>query len=243
MRPFGEASWRGCLHLPCMNAGIVPEMDSLMASFAASGVVAVITLDDAGHAERTAEALLAGGIGVVELTLRTPAGMEALRRMSRAFPGMVVGAGTVLRPEQVVEARDAGARFGVAPGFNPRVVKAAREEGLPFAPGVFSPSEIEAAVEAGCRVLKYFPASTGGDAAHFQTVTVPYAHLGLRYIPLGGISMATAGGFLAQPGVVAVGGSWIAPRAVLASGDWVRVEANARAAHEMSLATRKARTP
>lgn len=224
-----------------MNAGTAHDMTPLMASFAESGVVAVITLDDAGQAERTAEALLAGGIGVVELTLRTPAGIEALRRMSRAFPGLVVGAGTVLRPEQAVQARDAGARFGVAPGFNPRVVSAAREAGLPFAPGVFTPSEIEAAVEMGCGVLKYFPASMGGDATHFQTVTAPYAHLGLRYIPLGGISLATAGAFLAQAGVVAVGGSWIAPRPLLAAGDWAAITANARAAHALARETRGVR--
>lgn len=209
-------------------------MISLLPTLAASGVVAVVTLDDAIHAERTAEALLAGGVSVVELTLRTAAGMEALRRMARSFPGLVVGAGTVLRPDQAVEARDAGARFGVAPGFNPRVVAAARDAGLPFAPGVFSPSEIEAAVEMGCRVLKYFPASAGGDAVHFQTVTAPYLHLGLRYIPLGGIGLATAGTFLAQPGVVAVGGSWLAPRGLIASGDWAAITANAHAAHALA---------
>ena len=219
------------------------DMTSLLGTFAECGVVAVVTLDDAGAAERTAEALLAGGIQAVELTLRTPAGMEALRRMCRAFPGMCVGAGTILRPEQAAEARDAGARFGVAPGFNPRVVGAARELGLPFAPGVFSPSEIEAAFELGCRVLKYFPASFGGDTAHFQTVTLPYAHLGLRYIPLGGITSATAGAFLSQPGVVAVGGSWVAPRASIAAADWETITAHARAAHQLAGATRAARMP
>ena len=132
-------------------------MTSLIPQLADGGVVAVVTLDDAQHAERTAEALMAGGICVIELTLRTEAAMEALRRMCRAFPAMVIGAGTVLRTAQVIEARDAGARFGVAPGFNPRVVAAAAEAGLPFAPGVFSPSEIEGAAEMGCRVLKYFP--------------------------------------------------------------------------------------
>lgn len=219
------------------------EMTSLLGTFAECGVVAVVTLDDAGRAERTAEALMAGGIHAVELTLRTPAGMEALRRMCRAFPGMCVGAGTVLRPEQAAEARDAGARFGVAPGLNPRVVTASRELGLPFAPGVFSPSEIEAACELGCRVLKYFPASFGGETTHFQTVTAPYAHLGLRYIPLGGVSQATVGAFLSLPGVVAVGGSWLAPRAAIAAGDWDAITANARAAQQVAGLTRTARMP
>jgi len=205
-----------------------------------SGVVAVVTLDDADAAEGLAEALWSGGVGMVELTLRTEAAMEALRRMCRAFPQMAIGAGTVIDPEQVRRVQDAGAVFAVAPGLNPRVVRAAADAGMPFAPGVFTPSEIELAVECGCRVLKFFPAAASGDVRHFQSVIAPYAHLGLRYIPLGGITAELVPVFLREPAVAAVGGSWLAPRPALAARDWKTVTANARQVVEQVRTSRKA---
>lgn len=205
-----------------------------------SGVVAVVTLDDVDAAEPLAEGLLSGGVDVVELTLRTGSAMAALGRMCRAFPSMAIGAGTVLSPEQIRQVQDAGAAFAVAPGLNPRVVRAALDAGMPFAPGVFTPSEIEQAVDCGCRILKFFPAAANGDIRHFQSVITPYAHLGLDYIPLGGISSELVPMILRERAVVAVGGSWLAPRAVVAARDWKTVTTNARQVVEQVRGIRKA---
>lgn len=194
-----------------------------------TGVVAVVVIDDPAQSERLVEALLAGGIDLLELTLRTPSALESMRRIRRAFPGIGLGAGTVLRPEQVTEVRDAGADFGVAPGLNPRVVAAARAVGLPFAPGVLSPSEIEQAMELGCRVLKFFPAAIDGQSRNFQAIIAPYAHLDLQFMPLGGLTLSIAETFLRIPSVAALGGSWIAPRELIRNGDWDVIRANARA--------------
>jgi|GEM_PF-5404 len=194
-----------------------------------TGVVAVVIIDEPAKSERLVEALLAGGIDLLELTLRTPSALESMRRIRHAFPGMGLGAGTILRPDQVAEVQDAGADFGVAPGLNPRVVAAAATAGFPFAPGVFSPSEIEQAVELGCGVLKFFPAATDGQSRNFQTMIAPYAHLGLHYLPLGGLTLNLAEAFLGIPSVLALGGSWIAPRELIRTGDWATIEANARA--------------
>lgn len=192
-----------------------------------TGVVAVVVIDDPADAEPLVAALMDGGIDLLELTLRTPTAVESMHRIRRAFPTLGLGAGTILRPEQVSEVRDAGADFGVAPGLNPRVVAAAQSAGLPFAPGVFSPSEIERAVELGCRLLKFFPATSDGQARTFQTIIAPYAHLGLQYIPLGGIRLSLAGSFLALPAVAALGGSWIAPRELIRNRDWKGIRENA----------------
>ncbi len=194
-----------------------------------TGVVAVVIIDDANHSERLVEALLGGGVDLLELTLRTPAALESMRRIRRAFPEFGLGAGTVLRPDQVSEVLEAGAGFGVAPGLNPRVVAAAEAAGLPFAPGVFSPSDIEQAVELGCRLLKYFPATADGQSRNFRTVIAPYEHLQLEYIPLGGLSLPLADAFLKLPSVVALGGSWIAPRDLIQREEWSAIRDNARA--------------
>lgn len=205
-----------------------------------TGVVAVVMVDDPNHSERLVEALLAGGIDLLELTLRTPAAVESMRRIRKAFPEFGLGAGTVLRPEQVGEVLDAGAEFGVAPGLNPRVVAAAQAAGFPFAPGVFSPSEIEQAVELGCRLLKYFPATTDGGARNFRTVIAPYEHLQLEYIPLGGLSQSLAEAFLKIPSVIALGGSWIAPRDLIRRGDWDTIRDQAKAITDL---VKSVRTP
>lgn len=194
-----------------------------------TGVVAVVIIDDPADAEPLVQTLLEGGIDLLELTLRTPTAGESMRRIRRAFPTLGLGAGTILRPDQVSEVKDAGADFGVAPGLNPRVVAAAQAAGLPFAPGVFSPSEIEQAVELGCRLLKFFPATSDGQARTFKTIIAPYAHLGLQFIPLGGISLPLAESFLTLPAVAALGGSWIAPRELIRGRDWGAIRDNATA--------------
>lgn len=193
-----------------------------------SGVLAVLMLDDAEDALPVAEALLAGGVDAIELTLRTPAALECVRRIRSGVPSMLVGVGTILNPQQVHDARDAGAAFGVAPGTNPRVIAEARHIGLPFAPGVCTPTDIEMALEQGCTSLKFFPSEPSGGLAYLRTIAAPFAHLGVNFIPLGGVNASNAEAYLRETAVLALGGSWLAPRDVIAAKDWARITANAQ---------------
>lgn len=200
---------------------------------AAAGVAAVLVVDEAGDAVPLARALLSGGVDVMELTLRTPAALDALRCIRREVPEMTAGIGTILTVDQLRAARDAGAAFGVSPGCNPRLLAAARETGFPFGPGIATPSDIEAALEHGARLLKFFPAEQLGGLPYLRAMAAPYAHLGLRYIPLGGLTAANAGRYLDDPLIAAIGGSWIAPREAIKARDWAAIEANARAARQL----------
>jgi 2-dehydro-3-deoxyphosphogluconate aldolase/(4S)-4-hydroxy-2-oxoglutarate aldolase len=204
----------------------------------ATGVVAVLVLERENDAVPVARALLAGGVDCIELTLRTPCAMEAARRIHDACPQMLLGMGTVITPAQVREVAALGASFAVAPGLNPRVIAAAREAGLPFAPGVCTPTDIELAVEAGCRLVKFFPAEPSGGLAYLRAIYAPFAHLGLRFIPLGGVDSANAAAYLREPSVAALGGSWLAPKDVIARGDWAAITAAARAARAVVEHTR-----
>jgi 2-dehydro-3-deoxyphosphogluconate aldolase/(4S)-4-hydroxy-2-oxoglutarate aldolase len=198
-----------------------------------TGVIAVLVVDRADDAVPLAEALLGGGVDAIELTLRTPAALEAVRRICRAVPDMLVGMGTVLTPEQVDQAADAGAVFAVAPGLNPRVVTHAQSVKLPFAPGIMTASDIEAAAELGCRELKFFPAQPSGGAPLLKSLGAPYAHLGLRFIPLGGLNPKNVSDYLANPAVLALGGSWIATREAIAQRDWQGIADQARQARQL----------
>lgn len=195
-----------------------------------SGVIAVLVVDAADDAVPLARALLAGGVDCIELTLRTPVAMAALRRIRAEVPELVVGVGTILTPQQVNEVVTAGAAFGVAPGMNPRVVAEARRVGLPFAPGICTPTDIELALEHDCRLLKFFPAEPSGGLAYLRSIAAPYAHLGVKYIPLGGVSLGNAELYLKEPAVHSLGGSWLAPRELIQRQDWAAITANASAA-------------
>lgn len=212
--------------------------EKLTGRIEACGVIAVLVIDRAEDAVPLAKALLAGGIDVMELTLRTPAAIEALKEIKRNVPEMIAGIGTILTPEQVIEAKAAGAEFGVAPGMNSRVVAKAKEAGLPFAPGICTPSDIEAALEYGCRLLKFFPAETSGGLKHLKNMSAPYMHLGLKFIPLGGLDQNNLASYLADPSVAAVGGSWIAKRETIKANDWAAISAAAAKATETVKAIR-----
>lgn len=191
------------------------------------GVIAVLVVDEVAHAVPLAKALMEGGIDAMELTLRTPVALDALRAIRDEVPDMLPGMGTVLTPDQVRLAADAGAAFGVAPGMNPRVVTAARNVGLPFAPGVATASDVEAALDLGCREMKFFPAEPTGGIAYLNSLAAPYAHLGVQFVPLGGLKTDNAGDYLSSPMVLAVGGSWIAPRNLIQQEDWEAIKRNA----------------
>ncbi len=207
--------------------------DPLAERLARSGVVAVVTVDNPEDATPIARALLTGGVGAIELTFRTARAAEAIRRIRAEVPEILVGAGTLLNRAHVQAAIEAGALFGVAPGCNPSTIAAARECGLPFAPGVMTPTDMEIALEQGCRVLKYFPATNLAGPAALETMAAPFAHLGLRFIPLGGINLASLPQWLDSPTILCVGGSWLAPRDVIQRKDWAALQRTAEQAAEV----------
>ena len=166
----------------------------------------------------------------IELTLRTDVALDAIREIKAGVPGMTVGAGTLIFPEQVQAVVDAGADFGVAPGFLLSVAEAAVDAGLPFAPGIAVPSDVEGALSIGFRVLKFYPAEPMGGLRYLTAMSAPYAHLGLRFVPLGGVNMLNLESYLSSPLVGAVGGSWIASRELINAADWRQIETNAREA-------------
>jgi 2-dehydro-3-deoxyphosphogluconate aldolase/(4S)-4-hydroxy-2-oxoglutarate aldolase len=207
--------------------------DSLKKFLYPRGVIAVLVVDAVQDAVPLARALLAGGVDCIELTLRTPKAMEVLRCLREETPEMHVGVGTILTLGQVNEVKEAGAAFGVAPGMNPKVVAEAQRIGLPFAPGICTPTDVELAVEQGCRLLKFFPAEPSGGLPFLRAMAAPFAHLDVKYIPLGGVNLANAEAYLQEPSVQALGGSWLAPRELILKQDWQTITENARAVKEM----------
>lgn len=195
-----------------------------------SGIIAVLILEKVDDAVPVAEALLAGGVDAMELTLRTPAALGALREIRAKVPQMLAGIGTILSPSQVSEVVDCGAAFGVSPGLNPRVISAALAAGLPFAPGICTPGDIERALEFDRRVLKFFPAEPCGGIKYLEAIAAPYQHLGLQYIPLGGVSEANCGTWLANRHTGSIGGSWLASRELIAARNWDGITTLARRA-------------
>jgi 2-dehydro-3-deoxyphosphogluconate aldolase/(4S)-4-hydroxy-2-oxoglutarate aldolase len=193
-----------------------------------SPVMPVVVIADADDAVPTARALLAGGIRVIELTLRTPAALEAIERVATEVPDIVVGAGTVTAPEHAKQAGDAGAAFLVTPGCTDRVLDAAFDTGLPFLPGASTVSEAMRLAERGLTALKFFPAEASGGIAYLSSIGGPLP--GLRFCPTGGITVRSAPDYLALPNVGCIGGSWLTPKDVMAAKDFARVEALAREA-------------
>lgn len=208
-----------------------------------AGVVAVLVIDRAEDAVPLAEALLAAGVTAMELTLRTPAALQAVEAVRQQVPAMLAGVGTILTAEQVRQVVDVGGAFGVAPGMNPRVVEEAFRLGLPFGPGICTPSDIERALEFDCRTLKFFPAEPSGGLAYLQSIAAPYAHLGVKYVPLGGVSEANMGSYLKDPSIAAVGGSWIATRETIQARNWEAITRRAGAAIAIRDAVRAAKGP
>lgn len=204
--------------------------DPVATRLTAKGVVAVLMIDRVDDAVPVAEALLHGGVDAMELTLRTDAALPALKSIAESVPEMLTGIGTILKPDQIVQAKDSGAAFGVSPGTNVDVIEAAQEAGLPFAPGIMTPSDIERALPFGCEILKFFPAGSSGGIKHLKNIAAPYAHLGLKYVPLGGVNQENMTDYLKEDIIAAVGGSWIAARDLIASGQWDQITSNASSA-------------
>jgi 2-dehydro-3-deoxyphosphogluconate aldolase / (4S)-4-hydroxy-2-oxoglutarate aldolase len=193
-------------------------------------IVPVLVIDDADDAQPLAEALMHGGLPIAEVTFRTAAAAESLRRIAGELPGMLAGAGTVLTVEQAAQARTAGARFIVAPGFNPAVVDYCLEHELPVYPGVATPTEIEAALQKGLDTLKFFPAEPMGGVSFLKAIAAPYGSV--SFIPTGGINLTHLFEYLSFPRVIACGGSWMAP------AEWIRARQFDRVRQETERALR-----
>lgn len=204
---------------------------ALVARLRALRVVPVIVIDDPDHAVPLANALADGGLPCAEVTFRTPAAAEALRRIVLERPDFVVGAGTVLTVEQADQAAAAGASFAVAPGLNPRVVQHCQAIGLPMMPGVCTPSEIERAMEMGLRAMKFFPAEPAGGIGYLKAVAAPYGDL--AFMPTGGVSRDNLLGYLEFKRVAACGGSWMAPSDWIAAGAFDRIRDETRRVVEL----------
>jgi len=194
-------------------------------------VIPVIVIQDVERAVPLARALVAGGVRVLEVTLRTPAGLPAIRAIAREVPEAIVGVGTLTDADEFAAARDAGAQFAVSPGLTPALVNAARASGLPWLPGVMTPSDVIAARAAGLRQLKLFPAEQAGGLGMLKALHGPFPDV--LFCPTGGVTPNTAPQFLALPNVPCVGGSWLTPPAAVAAGDWNAITALAKQASSL----------
>lgn len=199
------------------GAGLLDELA------ARTPVVPVVVVDELDQAVPVARALAAGGVPVVELTLRTPVALDAVRAIAAEVPEVLVGAGTVITPDQAEQARAAGAQFLVSPGATPSLLAAMDDTGLPFLAGTATVSEVLAVLETGRSEMKFFPAEASGGPAFLSSVASPVP--AARFCPTGGITPGNAAAYLALPNVACVGGSWLTPKDALAAGDWARVTA------------------
>ncbi|GLQ50849.1 bifunctional 4-hydroxy-2-oxoglutarate aldolase/2-dehydro-3-deoxy-phosphogluconate aldolase [Dyella flava] len=207
---------------------IETKQQQVEATMRLAPVIPVVIIDDARHAVPMARALVAGGIPAIEVTLRTPAALDAIRAIAAEVEGAVVGVGTVLTPKDFHAAEQAGARFAVSPGVSPNLLAAADDSALPLLPGAATASEAMTLLERGYRYLKFFPAVPAGGAKLLGAWASPLPQL--RFCPTGGISLTSAPDFLALPNVFCVGGSWLTPNDKLKGGDWSGIEQLAREA-------------
>ena len=203
---------------------------TVLGQIAEYGVVPVIAIDSVDAAIPLADALLQGGLPVVEITFRTAAAAEVIGRIARERPKLVVGAGTVLTGANLEAAKAAGAQFAVAPGLNPQIVNQAQQMSLPFVPGIATPSDIELGLSLGCKLLKFFPAEALGGTAMLEALSAPYKHTGVRFMPTGGANVKNLESYLKVSTVAAVGGTWIAKKEDLTGGKWDEIRDRCKAA-------------
>ena len=198
------------------------------------GIIAVLEIEKESDAVPVAQALLEGGVSAIELALRTPASEPSIALIAEKVPRMMIGIGTIIESGQASRVKKyPGVGFGVSPGINPAIVKEALSCELPFAPGIATPSELELALSLGCRVVKFFPAEGMGGLSFLKSMDAPYKHLGVRYIPLGGISQNNLADYAKAGQILAIGGSWIASKELIRSGKWSEITSGARAAKEL----------
>jgi 2-dehydro-3-deoxyphosphogluconate aldolase/(4S)-4-hydroxy-2-oxoglutarate aldolase len=201
-------------------------------------VIPVIAIDDFQDAEPLAEALLKGGIDVIEITFRTKAATKAMESISKTFPDMLLGAGTVRSKEQSRQARESGAGFALAPGLDLKVIEYFQSLGGVFIPGVMTPSEIEQGLSLGCHLLKFFPASAAGGVSMLKALAGPYANEAVKFCPTGGIHKKNMREYLDLPMVASIGGSWIARKDQIANKEWETITHQAQEALEICASTK-----
>ena len=187
-------------------------------------IIPVIVIENEAQAVPLAKALVKGGLPVLEVTFRTQAAAGAIAAIRREVPEAVVGAGTLLTVEQLRAAKAAGAVFGVAPGFDPVVVAAAKDEGLPFCPGIATASELSQALTAGCKMVKFFPAEAAGGVKMIKNLLGAFRFTGVKFMPTGGINPTNVAEYLAVPEIICCGGTWIVPKDALKTGDYATIE-------------------
>ena len=204
--------------------------EAVVAALSRIRIVPVLVLEEVESGLKMCETLAENGLPAAEITFRTAAAPEIIREAAKNFPELYLGAGTVLNARDLERAFEAGARFAVAPGFNPTVVKAAVSSGRPFAPGVCTPGEVEQAMELGCRLLKFFPAEAAGGVKMLRSIIAPYRHLGIRFMPTGGVTAANAADYLALKEVAAVGGTWLGKGDDIKAGNWGAIASAVKAA-------------
>lgn len=192
-----------------------------------------VTLTDTESALSVAEALLKGGLNVMEVTFRTPVTASAISAITKNFPEMIIGAGTILSPEQISTAINAGAQFGLAPGLNKQVIRRAEEQEFPFIPGIMTPSEIEQALDAGFKTVKVFPVSNLGGPSFIQRIESAYRHTGIQFLPMGGIKTDNLKSYIRYKSVIGAGGSWLAPKELIEQREFKKITERIR--HSLEL--------
>jgi 2-dehydro-3-deoxyphosphogluconate aldolase/(4S)-4-hydroxy-2-oxoglutarate aldolase len=209
-------------------------LEEIKNKIAQEGIIAVLEIESEQNAVPLAKALLEGGITVIELALRTPAAVPSISLIAKEVPQMFIGVGTIIEKGQAAAVKkEPGVRFGVSPGINGEIVKEAIKAKLPFAPGIATPSELEQALSLGCRVVKFFPAEGLGGLSYLKSINAPYNHLGIKYIPLGGVSPENLASYAKFSPVLAIGGSWIAGKELIKAQDWKEITKRAREAKEI----------
>lgn len=187
------------------------------------GVVPVVAIDDANQALNLADALAEGGLPLAEITFRTVAAAETIRKIAKGRPDFLVGAGTVIDADQIAASLEAGAEFALAPGTDPDMIALAKRASLPYSPGIATPSNLQIALRLGCRFLKFFPAGLLGGPKMLTNIAAPFAHLDVSFNPTGGVNLDNMSDWLTTPNVGAVGGTWIATRQDIADGNWAAI--------------------
>ena len=203
-------------------------MNDILRQIGSTGIVPVVVLNNAADAVPLAESLVSGGLPCAEVTFRTDAAEESIRAIAKNFPQMLVGAGTVLTTEQVDRALDAGAKFIVSPGLNPKVVEHCMKKGVPITPGIMTPTELEVALGFGLDVVKFFPAENAGGLKMIKAMSAPYTMM--RFMPTGGITAANVREYLACDKILACGGSWMVKSDLVSAGNFAEIERLSREA-------------
>jgi 2-dehydro-3-deoxyphosphogluconate aldolase/(4S)-4-hydroxy-2-oxoglutarate aldolase len=204
------------------------------------GIIAVLEIESEQDAVPTARALVEGGVTAIELALRTPASEPSISLIADRVPQMSIGIGTIIESGQAARMKkQAGVCFGVSPGINPEIVKEAISVDLPFAPGIATPSELELALSLGCRVVKFFPAEGMGGLAFLKSMSAPFKHLGVKYIPLGGVSQDNLADYAGFNQILAIGGTWIANKELIKARNWSEITRRAEAAKTLWDSIRK----